>query len=461
MPIVSIDWSKIRGLYSGGTALVALTDEQIAILNSLCAQLHWRKTWRVDGFDFDTDWDTVEAEVDDLIANLNMPVFLTDLLTALSDIKNAIDAIEAVQDYCCAETDPTGGAQYVDPFTEGATNEVPQQLVDAGLASTTDDWAGFYAYQCAIAHIFVENLKSKLEDFDTLFDAGGLLIVGVGAIATLATVISGGSALLLTGIIVGTAGAASLFSNINSLGQAGLPNPEDVEDIRTQLTCAWTDSAHDGFAARHAAWIQALYDNLPDAQAAMLASLSMESTMRPLYGAQHDTRNLAQELVDQGFDPANYSCPCIPPSSCDANNQLVDCGFESGALGNGWEQNDPANNAQFETANPYEGTYRMNPGGAGQGNYGYYIYQNFTATASGTLRLQARQLYRTGLYNNAARLYQGGAQVGSEYSMATTHDAIWNHYNQLTNWSVTQGVTYQLRIYWSYQYVDNVKLSIE
>lgn len=455
MPIISIDWLAVSDKYSGDTVLVAITDRQLAFINSLSAQLSWRKTWRVNGYDF-SDYDALSAEVDDLLANLNMPVYLTDLLTALADIKAAINAIEAVQDYCCQETDPTGGLQYVAPFIEGETNGVPQTLVDAGIATDADDWTSFEQYQCAIANLFVDNLKSKLDDMDTLFGYGGALIAGIGALATLLTVFSGGSALLLTGMIVGTAGAAALFDKLQELGQLGLPDSETIEGIRQELVCAWTSDENDGFDDRWGAWVQALHDNLNDAGATFAEGLSMKSTMRPLYAAQQGDRNLAQELVDLGFDVDSYDCSDCDNPYAEPGNLLTDGGFESASLDYGWQKS-PDASVSWPT-DAYLGDYCFRLGG-GSGYPSRYAYQEFLIPTTGVVRLGGYAKYVGSTYGTEVYLERwNGSSWTNLANMDPTGNTSWN-YKETANVAVTEGDVMRVRIAnGSYHYLDQLKV---
>jgi hypothetical protein len=306
MPIVRIPWTEIIAQHAGDTVLVALTHRHVALLNSLTRQLEWRATFNDGEYDF-SDYDTVQSEVADLQANLNMPVFLTDLLTAIADIKAALEAQQTIMN-CCGEEDPTGGLGYTDPITEDATDGVPQELIDAGLATDANDWPSFYEWQCAVGHMMVSNLKAKVGDFNDIFTGAGLILAGVTGVLAILSVFTGGASLLLVGLLSGIGSAAGVWTVLSSQGQAALPDQSEIEDARQDLVCAWTDAAHDGFDDRFTAFHAKLDELFTPIEAELMHYILDRSIMRAVYSGKWAPQNIAQTLVDQGFQLSDYDC---------------------------------------------------------------------------------------------------------------------------------------------------------
>lgn len=464
MPIVSIDWPQMKSLVGGDTVLVAMTDRQLAMINSLAIQLRWRKTWRIDGYDF-ADWDDLLQEIDDLGVNLNMPVYLTDLIASLAAIRQAVESIQTLTDPCCTDFDPTGGAQYIEPFTEDQAGDVPQNLVDAGLATDTSDWDGFYAYLCAIAHVYVDDYKRMVDEFADHFDEAQNVIIGVGALASLAAavigVLTGGAALVVLGIAGKVALGAGIFAALTEIGQDGLPTAASVEAARKDLVCAFIDGALDGFDQRLAAFKSEANTKWP--LAIPLNEILIDDwRWRPLYQASYADRNIAQEMVSQGFDPANYSCATCD-ESFDPNNWLLDGGFEYTTVpGPIWKHGPYAEGQRLGEAKK-NGSYGWKGSkGAGWPDE-YYTYQEFEIDVSGNMSFKYWSKHYQGSYNSIFRVekWNGSSwqQVGSTNYLMPPWDGQWHEMHDQSAGAQTPGL-YRVRIGLGYNYFDDVRCLI-
>lgn len=317
MPIVSIDWEKIKALYAGDTYLVALTDQHIALLSALSEQLTWEKTFRTEGYDW-ADKDTLDLEIADLQANLTMPVALTDIIQYIDEIEELLRLLQE-QPGCCEQYDYTDGDQYGTPITEDSTNGVPQELVDSGWATDTNDWNGFYDYQCHVAHVLVNNMQSKVVSMEDFFDLAGAVIIGVGAIlGLLGIVFSSGTSLLAGGILAATGTGQKIYDRLRDSGESAVPTPEEIQLSREALVCAWIDSAHDGVDDRIDGFYAAIDSEFNLIEAEILKLLMHRSILKALYSGVYKENEtgptIAQKMDDAGIGPGTYTCDCALPS---------------------------------------------------------------------------------------------------------------------------------------------------
>lgn len=302
MPVLSLDWQKIAALLSGDTALYALTDQQATMLLGIGEQLHWRKSWRVDDYDF-ADWDTLQAEVDDLLRGLSMPVYVADLIQSI----DAIAALLATAESCCQETDATEGWDSTDVVIDGV-GDVPQPIIDAGYATDAADWAGFDDYKCMILHYLLLNVIVKLSDLATIVSSGSIGVAIIGAIVGILGALFAAPAFVVLGGILASAGtAAKLYQEISEkTGAQILGFADDLQAEQQAHICAMY--AADGADAVLAAFYASVDDLHGAAVGAVVRLLNLRPLMRALYAGRYDTTNVAQRLADAGADPADYDC---------------------------------------------------------------------------------------------------------------------------------------------------------
>ncbi len=311
MPVIQIDWETIKTLFADDTEIIALTSRQRALLLSLSEQLHWEKTFRDFGYDWD-DKDTLDTEIADLQHNLTMPVNLTDLIGYIDDIESLLTAL-VNQAGCCGQTDPTDGTWYTDDVVDGV-GDVPQNIIDAGYASDVDDWDGFYDYKCMIMHLWVSQVESDLRDLAPYISNGIVIIGGIatvlGAVATIAT---GGTALAIA-IFASAATAGELSIGLLSLLDSGTESLADkIADDHDELVCAMMQA--DGVQDAFDIWMD-LAANYSALEMVVLRNLNVSARLRALYAGRYDQQDIAQKMADNGLDPAEYDCACVetPPA---------------------------------------------------------------------------------------------------------------------------------------------------
>lgn len=308
MPVVQLDWNKIKMRLGDVTAMYALTHRQASLLLSISEQLTWRKTFRFSDYEFD-DWDLVEGEVGDIRRNLTMPVDVEDFVTALNAIKNAIDAQAALmgEEECCENVDFSDGELFTD-FVEEGVGDVPANVVSAGYASDSSDWDGYDDYKCVISYVMVWNLAAKAERMQGIFDTAGAIAVGVGAIAGILGLIFGGPAFWTIAAISVTTGAAALvFEALADEGEGiteGLV--DEILDNIDALSCAfYLGDGAEGSVDSLNDEIEVIWDA---PVSTLLTNMNMISMAKALYAGRYDQVNLAQKLDDYGLDAESVEC---------------------------------------------------------------------------------------------------------------------------------------------------------
>lgn len=216
--------------------------------------------------------------------------------------------------YCCDVLDITDGDQYTDEVEDGV-GDVPQNIVDAGYADDAADWDGFDDYKCMISHVMIDNMAAQVGKIMTIIDESGAALVTVAVLAAIAAaVLTAGGSLLFAGVLLGVASAAGLYAAFTEVGEVGLPDLIDaVDEHHDALACAIYQA--DGSAAA----VVALKDKIDElfnvAQAVFLKSLNIPSQLKALYGGRYDQQDIAQAMVDNGYDPDDYDCSCVVPAS--------------------------------------------------------------------------------------------------------------------------------------------------
>lgn len=308
MPVIQLDWLKIKGRLGDRTALFALTTAQASLLLSISEQLEWRKTYRAFGYDF-SDWDYLQAEVADLQRGLMMPVYIDNLVGQLGQMTDAIISL-----YCCPDGTPldtTGGDQFTDHYIEDEANGVPDNIITAGYASDDDDWDGFYEYKCMVSHVAVESLAQKLDQFEELADAGAVGMVSLGAIlAVLGTVlgiVSAGTFVIVLGILGGAAAVANLYQKITSATEGLFADAaEEVRDESDALACALFQG--DGPNDSYDDMIVKATELLTAPTVALIKLMNMKPDLKALYSGRYDQTDVASRLADLGYLVSSYDC---------------------------------------------------------------------------------------------------------------------------------------------------------
>lgn len=271
---------------------------------ALVAALSYMSTWRA--WERDTDKRGKDAASNWREAfELTIGCWRMACLEQLQDDVAAILAILEVPAACCDAGDVTDGDQYTDRVTDGV-GDVPQNIIDAGYASGTSDWAGFDDYKCMISHVIVDQLNLKLDELAPLVTTTGGVLGGVAAIAGILAVIFGTGGLAIVFGIVAGIGATSLlyqaitdFDLIDGLAAKVVTNHDD-------LACAVYQSDGD----------QDSLDNLNDKidelftvpEALVLKNMNLGPTLKSLYAGRYDQQDIAEILDDAGYDLLDFDC---------------------------------------------------------------------------------------------------------------------------------------------------------
>jgi len=231
-------------------------------------------------------------------------------MTCLDDLKDDVAAILAIMQIpqaCCDPGDVTDGDQYTDRVEDGVGN-VPQNIVDAGYASSTSDWDGFDDYKCMIAHVIVDQLVARLNEIAPLVDTAGGILGGVAALAGVLAVIFGtGGLAIVFGIVAGIGATSLLYQAITDFGL--------VESLATKVTtnhddlvCAVYRADGDEDA------LSALNDEIDElftvAEALILKNMNLGPTLKALYAGRYDQQDIADILDTAGYDTADFTCDC-------------------------------------------------------------------------------------------------------------------------------------------------------
>jgi len=308
MPIIKIDWQKIKARLDDTTAIYALTHRQASLLSSLAEQLTWRATFDHSDYDW-SDKDELDADIADLENNLMSPVNLSDIIGYIDEVEDLLRALEQHAG-CCDAGDISDGANFTDPVTDGV-GDVPQNIIDAGYAEDAEDWEGFADYKCMIAHVSVDQLEARTREIAAHMDEDSTTYAIIGGIA------------VLTGIIthIFTAGLSTLtIAILTALGATSLlykylldfelmeDLADDVATNHDELACAFYNSdGVDQAISNLKAKISELFSG---PQALVLLNLNITPTVKALYAGRYDQADIAAQLAAAGYDTADFDCTC-------------------------------------------------------------------------------------------------------------------------------------------------------
>jgi len=308
MPIIKIDWQKIKARLDDETAIYALTHRQASLLSSLSEQLTWRATFDHSDYDW-SDKDELDADIADLENNLMSPVNLSDIIGYIDEIEDLLRALEQHAG-CCDAGDISDGANFTDPVTDGE-GDVPQNIIDAGYAEDEEDWEGFADYKCMVAHVSVDQLEARTREIAAHMDQDSTTYAIIGGIA------------VLTGIIthIFTAGLSTLtIAILTSLGATSLlykylldfelmeDLADDVATNHDELACAFYNS--DGVDEAISNLKAKISELFSAPQALVLLNLNITPTVKALYAGRYDQADIAAQLAAAGYDTADFTCDC-------------------------------------------------------------------------------------------------------------------------------------------------------
>lgn len=218
---------------------------------------------------------------------------------------------------CCETVDTTAGVYFTDEVTDGV-GDVPQNIIDAGYATGVSDWAGFDDYKCAISHVMVNLMEMSLRDMAPHMNTAGTIVGGIGTVAAIVTIaavaVTGGTALLLFGVLAATGTIAALYSLINTVTKASIESlADDVVTNHDELVCAiYRADGSTGAVTDLNAKIDELFGAV---NALILKNLNIGPRLRALYGGRYDEQDLAENLANAGIDVDDFDCECIIPTT--------------------------------------------------------------------------------------------------------------------------------------------------
>lgn len=217
------------------------------------------------------------------------------------------------QCWCAVENDVTGGTQYTDEVEDGV-GDVPQNIIDAGYATGTTDWAGFDDYKCMISHIMVDLIEQTIRDIIPHMDENGKIIGGIGVVVAVlgAILLTGGTFVLALGVITATGISAALWGLFNEITIAGMETlADDISDAHDALACAIysADGTTDAIESLNAA----IDDEFVAIDAAIIKNLNIGPRLRALYAGRYDQTDIAENMASAGLDETDYNCTAICP----------------------------------------------------------------------------------------------------------------------------------------------------
>ncbi len=238
--------------------------------------------------------------------------YCDDLATTLQALLAATQALE-----CCGEQDITDGLQYTDDIVDGVGN-VPQNIIDAGYASGTGDWAGFDDYKCMISHLAVDHIETFFREISPFVSDTGIVIGGIGVVgALLGAILVVVGLPISAGILVALGASAGIWTWISTYGKTAVEDlADEIADNHDALVCAIYDAdgvtdAIDDFNDE----VDSLFSAI---EAVAIKAVGFEPQLRAMYAGRYDQEDIAENLDDLGYDLVNYFCECVdfdPPPS--------------------------------------------------------------------------------------------------------------------------------------------------
>jgi hypothetical protein len=227
------------------------------------------------------------------------------------------------------------------------------------------------------------------------------------------------------------------------LGEAATDEIADqLEDAEDALACAIYNA--DGPTAAADAYRDALDEELSPGYAAVVKLTDISTGIKLLYGGRYDQQDIAQNIVDLGYDSDSFDCTCPGEWACE-NSLLMDCGFESAGTAGYWV--DVGHTPSYPT-DAYEGTYCWLMGGTGSGwCASQYTYQELTAPQTGNLKLRFYVKRHQGIYTTKLYLDKWNGSSWVEQRQYTYDDgSSWHISDDNAAVSVTEGDELRVRI---------------
>lgn len=310
---IRVDWEKIKARWGSEVSELhlALVPKGFAqLVLAIQERLHWRATYRIDGYDF-SDWDDLQAIVDYGLAGLTDTMRLSDLIQLLDDVEPLLAAIRD-KDNCCDDAfmvdqmqDPGGVIQ---PLPDESGGDIVRGVGDP--PGDVVDWPTYDARLCEAAQKLAAGLITwvrALEFFQgalsvTLAAAAGAVLASMAAVGIVGTVAAGA--------LGGGIGALTWLDDIREL--LGLENPwalakDELQDpgVLRQITCAIVGGQSPEDA--HSALQAALETYAPHAKD-MLGLLPLQFMVNKVFNMETDSGGFGgpcdcegEEVAIRGF----------------------------------------------------------------------------------------------------------------------------------------------------------------
>ena len=300
-----IDWPKIKSVFDAGDCIVVMDRRIASVLTSFMHETEWTARFDTGGYDY-ADWDELQGLLSYADQQLGDPIMISDIIPLIDEIEDLLRLLNS-HAQCCGSQDITNGDQFTDEVTDGV-GDVPDNIVSAGYASDSSDWAGFDDYKCMIAHLVIDDMEWKLRAILPYIDSTGAIIGGIGTVAAvIASIIATGGLALVFEMLAAVGAAATIWSGIVKIGDSGTEALADaVNDAHQELACAiyFADGTTNALATLN----NTIDDLFTDAEALILKNLNLGPVIKSLYAGRYDQQNVAQLLADKGYDLDDFDC---------------------------------------------------------------------------------------------------------------------------------------------------------
>lgn len=230
--------------------------------------------------------------------------YCDDLLTTLQELLAATKALE-----CCGEQDITDGEQFTDLVVDGE-GDVPQNIIDAGYATDSEDWEGFDDYKCMISHLAVDHVESFFREIEPYISDASLVIGGssvIGALLGAILVVVGLP--ISAGIIVALGAAAAVWIWIANVGKEAVGDlADEIAANHDALACAIYEG--DGVADSISDFNDEVDSLFNAVEAVGIKAINFEPQLRAMYAGRYDQQDIAENLANLGYQTTSYDCTC-------------------------------------------------------------------------------------------------------------------------------------------------------
>jgi len=294
--------------------LVAVPDDVAFVRAALGAYTEFTKywVWGKEGKEAGRNeaaqvWESAVAATLEAL-EMGFPDILLGHIDEVEDLLRQLSALSG----CCGELSHPFADLLTDPWQDG--DPVPENIVDAGFATSTSDQAGYTDYKCLIANVAVQDLIEKINRLAQLIDESNWVVGGVAAIASILTFVVAlpAAATVLTamalGLVAGAGTAAGVWAWLNGVGKATAESTALALDaVYDELVCAIYQA--DGPDAATTA-VAAVISDATNAAASLALTPVISMVIHALYAGRYDQTDTAAALANAGFTLAQHNCSC-------------------------------------------------------------------------------------------------------------------------------------------------------